>query len=220
MSRVGGHGTVRVLDVGCSHGAGVQLLWDRGYCAVGTDLAQTAVDRARSYRIPTPEVQGRCQLHGPIFLRGSAAELPWPTGAADAIVCSDVLEHVPEGLVPDVVREFTRVAKEVLVLIIATQPVHRDIRIGRVAARDELLHQVGAANLQSEVLHETVRGFPWWRDQFEAHGAWRCVLAKADKRKPPQSRVGFDVDTRVGQLEDGSYTFRIIMDCTSSGSAK
>lgn len=137
------HGTVRVLDVGCSHGAGVRLLWNRGYCAVGTDLAQTAVDLATSNRIPTHEVMSRCQLPRPIFLRGSAAELPWPTAAADAIVSSDVLEHVPEGLVPAVVREFTRVATEALVLMIATQPEGRVIRHGQVAARNELLHQVG-----------------------------------------------------------------------------
>lgn len=210
------NGTVRVLDVGCSHGAGVQLLWKRGYCALGTDLAQTAVDKATAYRVPPADFKSRCKPQGPIFLRGSAAELPWPTASADAIVSSDVLEHVPEELVPACVHEFTRVAKEALVLIIATQPVGRDMRIGKVAAREELLRQVGAANLQAEVLHETVRGYPWWRDHFEAHGAWRCTLARADRSRPLRSTGGLDVDTRMGRLEDGSYTYRIIMDCASS----
>ena len=33
----------RVLDVGCSHGAGVQRLWELGFQASGMDLAPTAV---------------------------------------------------------------------------------------------------------------------------------------------------------------------------------
>ena len=42
----------RVLDVGCSHGLGVQKLWDLGFRASGVDIAQSAVDIATRHRKP------------------------------------------------------------------------------------------------------------------------------------------------------------------------
>ena len=39
-----------VLDVGCSHGKGVSLLWKHGINASGCDISPTAIELARSTR--------------------------------------------------------------------------------------------------------------------------------------------------------------------------
>ncbi|KAJ1634317.1 hypothetical protein T492DRAFT_515409 [Pavlovales sp. CCMP2436] len=134
----------RVLDVGCSHGRGVEMLWRHGYCGGGSDLAQTAVDMAIKARVPSAAIVARC---GPasgaeIFRQGSAAALPWPSRHFAAIISTDVLEHVPEPLIPSVVREFARVARDKLFLMIATQPEGASIRRGHEVHREELRAQV------------------------------------------------------------------------------
>ena len=103
---------VRVLDVGCSHGRGVQLLWQHGFAASGVDLAPTAVAVATTHRVPpagTDGGLGRCRGEA-CFKQGSAASLPFANRTFTAIMTTDMLEHVPLPLIPTVVAEFTRVA--------------------------------------------------------------------------------------------------------------
>jgi hypothetical protein len=103
---------VRVLDVGCSHGRGVQLLWHHGFSASGMDLAATAVAMATKHRAPTMGAEESLTPCGgdACFKQGSAASIPWANESFDAIMTTDVLEHVPPPLIGAVVSEFARVA--------------------------------------------------------------------------------------------------------------
>ena len=146
--------STRVLDVGCSHGAGVQHLWELGFRASGVDLAPTAVAMATRLRVPRQGSES-CGAEGEAcFKQGSAAAIPWPNASFDAILSTDVLEHVPVELVPTVVDEFTRVARAALFLVIALNPEGQKTNLG--------------------VLHETVEPADWWRSRFEGDGLWNC----------------------------------------------
>lgn len=145
----------RVLDVGSSHGLGVQLLWKMGLVASGMDLAQTAVDIATRVRTP-PEATSCVDA---CFRQGSADAIPWPDAAFDAVMSTDVLEHVPAARVDSVVSEFTRVAREALFLVIA-------------------LNVEGSKFGNVGLLHETVQSESWWRSKFESGRQWRCQSSR------------------------------------------
>ena len=161
------------LDVGCSHGRGVQMLWQQGFCAHGVDLAPTAVAMANKVRRP-PDACRNASM--PFFQTASAAELPFGTGAFAAILSTDVLEHLPRGLVPGVVAEFTRVATDALFLQIAKA-------LESKSSIPLYMNKLSKQAHQADQLHETVEDGPWWKAQFEAAGAWSCAV-KPPPRKP------------------------------------
>src|SRR5437879_5559921 len=63
-----------------------------------------------------------------ICVEGNVASLPFPDDAFDLVLCAEVLEHLPPGLLPKVAAEITRVTRGSA--IIGT-PHRQDIRIGR-----------------------------------------------------------------------------------------
>jgi 2-polyprenyl-6-hydroxyphenyl methylase/3-demethylubiquinone-9 3-methyltransferase len=79
-------GGLRVADVGC--GAGTQgMLWAQaGHRVFGIDINDDLVDLAR-----TRAAQAGLDA---MFLKGSADELPWETGAFDVCIVPELLEHV------------------------------------------------------------------------------------------------------------------------------
>jgi len=151
-----------VLDVGCSHGRGVELLWQAGKQASGVDLADRAIELAVEHR--HPERADSCV--GKCFQQASAAQLPFADKTFDAIMSTDVLEHVPEKLVPAVVQEFARVTRRAMFLKIAVkEEVH--------TAALETLKRQDAKYQDVEHLHVTVHPLTWWVDQF-ASGSFKC----------------------------------------------
>jgi ubiquinone/menaquinone biosynthesis C-methylase UbiE len=96
----------RVLDLGCGAGRFVAALRDHGADAVGVDLAEGALERARR-NVPGVE-----------FL-ATTAELP--DSSVDLVWCSEVLEHVPDtaGLLSEA-RRVLRTGGRLLV----TTPSH------------------------------------------------------------------------------------------------
>ena len=125
-----------VLDVGCSHGWAVEWLWRKGYEAAGVDVSTVAVALATKTRGRPGGHQttrytgrgGRCwnstssnapaiERRKPIcFTVASATLLPFPSCSFDAIMSTDVLEHLEPGDVETAVRELSRVARRYLVL--------------------------------------------------------------------------------------------------------
>ena len=121
----------RVLDVGCGRGWVVQALRERGVDAWGVDPSPTA----------TCLTEAR-----PFHLRAAADRLPFPTGAFDVVLCTDVLAHVPEAFVERTLREMLRVAGGPLVAAIDCANPTRDG-------------------------HTTLRPRQWWLDQLTGLGA-------------------------------------------------
>eukprot|EP00310_Coccolithus_braarudii_P002825 CAMPEP_0183380802 /NCGR_PEP_ID=MMETSP0164_2-20130417/126118_1 /TAXON_ID=221442 /ORGANISM="Coccolithus pelagicus ssp braarudi, Strain PLY182g" /LENGTH=351 /DNA_ID=CAMNT_0025558403 /DNA_START=352 /DNA_END=1408 /DNA_ORIENTATION=- len=142
-----------VLDVGCSHGLGIERLWRAGITAVGVDIAPTAValaDRVRSKN-------RRCGAYR-CFQPSNGTKLPFPSKTFDAIVSTDMLEHILAPDVPAVADEFCRVAESYMFLKIATKT---EVFVQPAAA-------LQLANLTS--LHTTVMPLERWADVFRRCG--------------------------------------------------
>lgn len=169
----------RILDVGCSHGKAVEMLWGAGFRASGMDISPTAVQMATMNRVPpTDGGPDRCG-DDRCFKQGSAAAIPWPDRSFDAIMSTDVLEHIPTDLVPQVAAEFARVAREKLYLAIATK--------GESKAPSNWLGDAG----KKVELHETVRSAEWWKHQFEMGSYWRCSFQQRVVRDAHSQRKIF-----------------------------
>ena len=100
----------RVLDLGCGAGRFVAALRDAGTDAVGVELAEAALERARR-NVPGAE------LHA----LGPAGAIPLEDASVDLVWCSEVLEHVPDtaGLLSEA-RRVLRTGGRLLV----TTPSH------------------------------------------------------------------------------------------------
>ena len=149
-------GTFSVLDVGCSHGRGVELLWRSGHVAAGVDVSATAVRRALELRRNHPN----CGPH-PCFSVGGLSKvmrLPFADSSFDAVMSTDVLEHVAPGEVDAAIDELGRVTRRVMVLQIATA----------TEKHTRALNTLHRAHTFEEVttLHATIQPLAWWRARF------------------------------------------------------
>jgi SAM-dependent methyltransferase len=77
----------RVLDLGCGAGRFVGALRDAGIDAVGVELAEAALTRARR-NVPGADLR----------LVAPDGSLPLGHGEVDLVWCSEVLEHVPDTI--------------------------------------------------------------------------------------------------------------------------
>ena len=84
-------------------------------------------------------------LYDPAFLRDN--ELP--RGKFDVVVCSDVLEHVPEEEVDAFIERLFGYAKRGVWASVCCRPAKKFFPDGRN-------------------LHVTVKKYEWWREKFEA----------------------------------------------------
>jgi SAM-dependent methyltransferase len=85
----------RVLDVGCAKGRFVQALAQRGARMVGLDPAGSLLRAAAR--------------HGSPLVQSSATSLPFASASFDALVCVEVVEHIPD--IDRAVAEMSRVLR-------------------------------------------------------------------------------------------------------------
>lgn len=99
----------RVLDIGCGEGRHSWELCKRSKCCVyGADIDETSLKKAH-YAFYLLEKQG--ELKGAWTLtRADITSLPFKANTFDKIVCSEVLEHVPDDIAA--IRELVRVLKD------------------------------------------------------------------------------------------------------------
>jgi 2-polyprenyl-3-methyl-5-hydroxy-6-metoxy-1,4-benzoquinol methylase len=99
----------RVLDVGCGDGVLSSMLVGQGARVSGIDLDLTGVSLARDILR---------QHHGEqvSLLQASGLTLPFAAGVFDAVVCTEVIEHVdaPETLLQEIARVLVAGGKAVL----------------------------------------------------------------------------------------------------------
>lgn len=94
-----------VLDLGCGEGRhvhGVHVL--NGVNVVGMDLDLPSLVKARDGLSMLPDSDGAT-----VFMMGDAYRLPFRDGAFDAVICSEVLEHLHQY--PKALAEIMRVLK-------------------------------------------------------------------------------------------------------------
>jgi SAM-dependent methyltransferase len=146
-----------VVDFGCSNGFAVEHLWKTGRTASGYDVSEKAVQLAHKLRNSS---HGKCLKNAPCFFSNTTIlDLIAAQGGADAVMSSDVLEHVEPADVQATVARLAKVAKRKVFMKVATAREHNRQPIETLAKEDRPV-----------ALHATLRPLSWWAQQFERHG--------------------------------------------------
>lgn len=160
-----------VLDVGCGLGQLVGALRRRGVDALGCDHSEAFL------RLAPADVRPHLRRQDVTALDAFA------DGAFDAVLCTEVLEHLPVAAVRQCVDELRRVARGPIVATIPSfgpnwpgraglpldNPSWRDdARAGRRFARI-----VVAPDGRPHHGHLTLATYEWWTDLFAGHGLVR-----------------------------------------------
>ncbi len=123
----------KILDMGCGQGVAVDYLLQAGCKASGVDITLVGVKSKLSDTALSK-----------VFTEANLWSLPFKDGEFDYTFSADVLEHIPPGLVENVVDEIFRVTRKQTLHVVSTQPsTHRKIQ-----------------------LHLTARSVDWWRGVF------------------------------------------------------
>src|SRR5215210_4945580 len=109
----------RVLDLGCGAGRFVAALREIGADAVGVEVAEAALERAR-----------RVAPGADLRLLEPDGSLPLEHGSVDLVWCSEVLEHVPDA--SHLLLEARRVLRSGGRLL-ATVPFHGRVQAAAIA---------------------------------------------------------------------------------------
>jgi SAM-dependent methyltransferase len=106
----------RVLDVGCGEGRhACQAYKETGCTVCALDLDQANVLKTK-YLLQLMDEEGQSPGRY-LALRGNALNLPFRDTHFDKVICSEVLEHVPDDV--QAVQELTRVLKDDGILAIS-----------------------------------------------------------------------------------------------------
>ncbi len=100
----------RVLDAGCGEGSLSVMIAKKGATITGTDISIPNVEASKKYA----ESEGVLA----VFQTADLENLPFPDNSFDLVVCSHVLEHIPDfdkGL-----QELMRVSKKRVVFAVPT----------------------------------------------------------------------------------------------------
>jgi ubiquinone/menaquinone biosynthesis C-methylase UbiE len=103
------------LDIGSRDGYLSHLLAERYAHVVALDLEPHSVSH--------PRVE---------FLQGDVTALPFVDGRFDAVLCAEVLEHVPSNRIARACSEIARVARRAVVIGV---PYRQDLRCGRTTCQ-------------------------------------------------------------------------------------
>nr|RAW03832.1 SAM-dependent methyltransferase [Aerococcus urinae] len=99
----------RALDLGCGAGRHVHAMYYHAKChVVGIDLGFEDVKRTRAGFGQIPDMEPETQRAYSLSV-GNALSLPFPDASFDKIICSEVLEHIPDY--KQAVSEIERVLK-------------------------------------------------------------------------------------------------------------
>ena len=170
FKRMTGRGEVvhSVLDVGCSHGGGVKALWKMGLKASGVDVSTTAVNMARERQGDNPQsCVNKCWQQAP------ATSLPFADMSFDAIMSTDVLEHLDPPDVEDAVAELARVARKWMVLKISNRAEYNRMQAIRAPFANGTFAKEVRRKFDRDLppqLHASIHGADWWIAKFKAVG--------------------------------------------------
>jgi ubiquinone biosynthesis O-methyltransferase len=102
----------KVLDVGCQYGVFSFYLGEKGASVTGMDISKRWIERCQR---EAAEKYPDKEFH---FLAGDAQELPFDDESFDAVLCSEVIEHVEHP--GNVLSEINRVLKPEGVFVLST----------------------------------------------------------------------------------------------------
>lgn len=95
------------LDVGCGTGKLLRKLLDNGYEGKGIEVSDAALEKYLDDFVSEGIVK-----------EGGAENIPFPENNFDAVICLDVMEHLPSFDVDRAIQELVRVCDQYLILTI------------------------------------------------------------------------------------------------------
>ncbi len=145
LLRVLPSGLESILDVGTRDGYIANRMAETVGHVVALDLELPVI------KDPRPNIMA---------VQGNGAALPFRDGAFEAVLCSEVLEHIPGTILGQACRELSRVARRYLLIGV---PYRQDLRLGRprcgaCGGSNPPWGHVNSFDEQSVVGH-----FPGWR---------------------------------------------------------
>jgi len=112
FDRLGVRDGARVLDMGCGGGRHAFEAWRRGAAVVALDASEAELKEVRGVlgaMIDADELPHGAKSGIGGAVNGDALSLPFPDGAFDCVIASEVLEHVPPDTVA--ISELVRVLR-------------------------------------------------------------------------------------------------------------
>jgi len=140
-----------ILDVGCSNGKAVSILHKLGKEATGIDVARIGIEVAK-------KMGSNCKY-------GSIMDIPFEDKSFDAVISTDVLEHIEESDVDTAVDEIVRVARKYIGI-----KVSPDLGQGKNNPKTRKNHPYFKSRVSIPNLHLTIRPRSWWNEQFIQRG--------------------------------------------------
>lgn len=108
--------TTKVLDIGCGRGDITLFISQKADQAIGIDYSKDAIELANSIKKNFPKtIQKKNE-----FKVMNAKKLEFPDNTFDLIICIDVLEHLYQPEVEEVMKEIKRVLKKDGILFLHT----------------------------------------------------------------------------------------------------
>lgn len=98
----------KCLDVGCGTGQGIKEMRDAGYDIWGADIADNK-SIWESFGV------------GDYCVTAPAHKMPYKDNEFDLVMCSEVMEHIPEHMIEDSLREMYRVGSDLFIFTICLE---------------------------------------------------------------------------------------------------
>jgi len=178
----------RILDVGCGEGRHTWQACKEGAClACALDIEQTNLVKARNMLHLMDEER---QTVGKwMLVKGDITHLPFPDGAFNKVVCSEVLEHIPDDL--QGIRELVRVLKDDGILAVSVPSYVQETICWKLSS--DYHHQPGghiriykAKELESKLRESNLDVFAI-RHKHALHSFYwisRCLFGMKNEKSP------------------------------------
>jgi ubiquinone/menaquinone biosynthesis C-methylase UbiE len=152
-----------MLDLGCGNGLVVSYLHSKGFNIRGADITLAGLDtKYISYDNGTMSVS---KAGKELFVKAPLWEMPFENNEFDLTFSCDVLEHIPQEYVENVLKEICRITKTTTYHIIAT--------------------------FEDRDFHPTVQPIEWWQEQFSKVNNNKCKVQCVSRKEFLFKKTGY-----------------------------